>query len=82
MLDAASCCFQLHQSWAPTKQAPLTLLTSWNSQGVTSDDGSGVRGREPTGEPGLLLMLLPKVLLTELLRLRVLRAAECVDSTP
>lgn len=28
---------------------------SWNSQGVTSDDGCGVRGRELVGEAGLEL---------------------------
>ena len=51
-------------------QGKLTLSTSWNSQGVTSEDGSGVRGRELIGEAGLLFTLLPSVLLMELVRLR------------
>jgi len=46
-------------------------LESWNSQGVTSDEAWGVRGRELVGETGRECWLLPMVLLSELPRLRI-----------
>jgi hypothetical protein len=41
---------------------------------VTSDEGNGVRGRDPAGELGLLLRLPAKAFVNELVRFRVLRA--------